>query len=229
MLSFLDRSNIGNAKIAGLERDLHLDSNKYEWVVTAFYIAYICFEWMSILWKIIPAHIYITVIVLSWGIIASLQSIATSFTGLVVLRTLLGIGEAGFTGIPFYLSFFFKRKNLHSEPAYSSVPPLSQLPSPVPSHGESSNSDNDPPSPHGDSSSSSKDSPASSSPSSHGTTSPTAPTRPPTSPRARRKSRVSVSAMKSPRSPTPKTNHPPASKSKKSSSPSVTQKSTSQP
>ncbi|KAF5872191.1 putative major facilitator superfamily transporter protein [Botrytis fragariae] len=112
MLSFLDRSNIGNAKIAGLERDLHLDSNKYEWVITAFYIAYICFEWMSILWKIIPAHIYVTVIVLSWGIIASLQSIATSFAGLLVLRTLLGIGEAGFTGIPFYLSFFFKREEL---------------------------------------------------------------------------------------------------------------------
>ncbi|QSZ28503.1 hypothetical protein DSL72_003000 [Monilinia vaccinii-corymbosi] len=112
MLSFLDRSNIGNAKIAGLERDLHLDSNQYEWVVTAFYIAYICFEWMSILWKVIPAHIYIAVIVLSWGIIASLQSIATSFAGLVVLRTLLGIGEAGFTGIPFYLSFFFKREEL---------------------------------------------------------------------------------------------------------------------
>jgi MFS family permease len=67
---------------------------------------------MSILWEIIPAHIYVTVIVLSWGIIASLQSVATSFAGLLVLRILLGIGEAGFTGIPFYLSFFFKREEL---------------------------------------------------------------------------------------------------------------------
>jgi MFS family permease len=67
---------------------------------------------MSVLWKIIPAHIYVTSIVLSWGIIASLQSIATSFASLLVLRTLLGIGEAGFTGIPFYLSFFFKREEL---------------------------------------------------------------------------------------------------------------------
>jgi MFS family permease len=50
--------------------------------------------------------------VLSWGIIASLQSVATSFAGLLVLRVLLGIGEAGFTGIPFYLSFFFKREEL---------------------------------------------------------------------------------------------------------------------
>lgn len=67
---------------------------------------------MSILWKLIPAHIYVTAIVLSWGITASLQSVATSFAGLLVLRTLLGIGEAGFTGIPFYLSFFFKREEL---------------------------------------------------------------------------------------------------------------------
>jgi MFS family permease len=128
MLSFLDRSSvfpcfvaqrlpltqidIGNAKIAGLDLDLDLDSARYEWLITAFYIAYICFEWMSVLWKLIPAHIYVTAIVLSWGISASLQSVATSFAGLLVLRTLLGIGEAGFTGIPFYLSFFFKREEL---------------------------------------------------------------------------------------------------------------------
>lgn len=70
------------------------------------------------LWKIVPAHIYVTAIVLSWGIIASLQSIATSFAGLLVLRTLLGIGEAGFTGIPFYLSFFFKREELALRTGY---------------------------------------------------------------------------------------------------------------
>lgn len=98
--------------IAGLDLDLNLDSARYEWVITSFYIAYICFEWMSVLWKIVPAHIYVTAIVLSWGIVASLQSVATSFAGLLVLRTLLGIGEAGFTGIPFYLSFFFKREEL---------------------------------------------------------------------------------------------------------------------
>jgi MFS family permease len=67
---------------------------------------------MSVLWKLVPAHIYVTIIVLSWGITASLQSITTSFAGLLVLRTLLGIGEAGFTGIPFYLSFFFRREEL---------------------------------------------------------------------------------------------------------------------
>ncbi|KAG9228767.1 major facilitator superfamily domain-containing protein [Amylocarpus encephaloides] len=118
MLSFLDRSNIGNAKIAGLDLDLELDTVRYQWVITAFYISYISFEWMSVLWKLIPAHIYVTAIVLSWGLVASLQSITTSFAGLLVLRVLLGIGEAGFTGIPFYLSFFFKRDELALRTGY---------------------------------------------------------------------------------------------------------------
>jgi hypothetical protein len=49
LLSFLDRSNIGNARIAGLERDLKLSSNQYEWLLTGFYITYILFEWMALL------------------------------------------------------------------------------------------------------------------------------------------------------------------------------------
>lgn len=51
--------------------------------------------------------------VLSWGIFASLQALATSFGFLLVLRALLGISEAAFgPGVPFYLSFFFRRNEL---------------------------------------------------------------------------------------------------------------------
>jgi MFS family permease len=129
MLSFLDRSSmcfplpcdlyysdsyedIGNARIAGMDVDLDLHSNQYEWVLTSFYITYILFEWMSLLWKIIPAHIYMSIIVLSWGITSSLQALSTSFVSLIILRILLGIGEAGFTGIPYFLSFFYKKEEL---------------------------------------------------------------------------------------------------------------------
>ncbi|KAM0449038.1 hypothetical protein ACHAPV_007723 [Trichoderma viride] len=115
MLSFLDRSNIGNARIAGMDEDLQSDpprDNWYEWALTSFYIAYIAFEWMSLLWKLIPAHIYVSVLVMTWGITASLQAITVSYPMLITLRVLLGIGEAGFTGVPFYLSFFYKRQEL---------------------------------------------------------------------------------------------------------------------
>ncbi|KAF2496711.1 MFS general substrate transporter [Lophium mytilinum] len=129
LLSFLDRSNIGNARIAGLERDLALSSSQYEWLLTAFYITYIVFEWMTLMdvqspfltlhvligrrYRIVPPHIYISLCVLSWGIIASLQSTSTSFGDLLFLRALLGVSEAAFgPGVPFYLSFFFRRDEL---------------------------------------------------------------------------------------------------------------------
>jgi hypothetical protein len=50
LLSFLDRSNIGNARIAGLEKDLKMTSDQFSWLLTAFYIIYILFEWMALLY-----------------------------------------------------------------------------------------------------------------------------------------------------------------------------------
>ncbi|KAF7715257.1 Uncharacterized protein PECH_002123 [Penicillium ucsense] len=113
LLAFLDRSNIGNAKIAGLQDDLNLSSGQYEWLLTAFYITYILFEWMTLMYRVVPPHIYISLCVFSWGMVASFQSLATSFEGLVVLRALLGITEAAFgPGVPFYLSLFYRREEL---------------------------------------------------------------------------------------------------------------------
>ncbi|KAJ5159766.1 uncharacterized protein N7482_006770 [Penicillium canariense] len=113
LLAFLDRSNIGNARIAGLQDDLRLSSAQYEWLLTAFYITYILFEWMTLMYRLVPPHIYISLCVFGWGLIASFQSLATSFGGLVVLRALLGITEAAFgPGVPFYLSLFYRRDEL---------------------------------------------------------------------------------------------------------------------
>jgi MFS family permease len=64
-------------------------------------------------YRLVPPHIYISICILSWGILASLQAVVTSFGLLVVLRALLGVGEAAFgPGVPFYLSFFFRRHEL---------------------------------------------------------------------------------------------------------------------
>ena len=54
----------------------------------------------------------VSICVASWGLIASMQSVAFSFTSLLVLRAALGIGEAAFVGVPFFMSFFYKRDEL---------------------------------------------------------------------------------------------------------------------
>ncbi|ODM19630.1 hypothetical protein SI65_04615 [Aspergillus cristatus] len=113
LLSFLDRSNIGNAKIAGLTNDLDIPSWKYEWLLTAFYITYVLFEWMTLMYRLVPPHIYVSLCVCGWGLVASFQSLATSFGGMLILRILLGATEAAFgPGVPFYLSLFYKREEL---------------------------------------------------------------------------------------------------------------------
>jgi MFS family permease len=65
------------------------------------------------MYRVVPPHIYISICILSWGMIASIQAVATSFGFLLFLRALLGIAEAAFgPGVPFYLSFFFRRNEL---------------------------------------------------------------------------------------------------------------------
>lgn len=45
----IETADIGNARIAGMQRDLKLSSNQFEWLIWAFYITYIGFEWMTLM------------------------------------------------------------------------------------------------------------------------------------------------------------------------------------
>ncbi|PLB55397.1 MFS general substrate transporter [Aspergillus steynii IBT 23096] len=113
LLASLDRSNIGNAKIAGMEDDLHLSSDQYSWLLTIFYISYTVFEFLALMWKIIPPHRWAAITVMTWGIVATCQAAAQNWQGMMALRFLLGMGEAGFgPGTPFLLSFFYRRHEL---------------------------------------------------------------------------------------------------------------------
>ncbi|MCJ1297972.1 hypothetical protein MMC08_000761 [Hypocenomyce scalaris] len=113
LISFLDRSNIGNARIAGMTPDLDLYGNRYQWLLTIFYITYILFEFQTIMWKIVPPHMWASFAILSWGLIATLQSATQSWSGEMACRFFLGATEAGFgPGIPYLLSFFYLRHEL---------------------------------------------------------------------------------------------------------------------
>lgn len=59
LISYLDRGNIGNAKTAGAQTDLGLSDLQWTWVLDTFYLVYTCMEWTILLWKILPAHIYV--------------------------------------------------------------------------------------------------------------------------------------------------------------------------
>lgn len=44
LLAFIDRSNIGNARIDGLATDLDLTANRFNVALAIFYVPYICYD-----------------------------------------------------------------------------------------------------------------------------------------------------------------------------------------
>lgn len=68
MLTFKD---VGHAKIAGLDLDLDLGYDGMEMTIVNFYITYICFQWIGIAWNFVPAHIFVGVMAIFWGTVAS--------------------------------------------------------------------------------------------------------------------------------------------------------------
>ncbi|RAK86232.1 MFS general substrate transporter [Aspergillus costaricaensis CBS 115574] len=104
---------LGNAKIAGMEEDLHLTGNRYTWLLTIFYISYTLFEFLALMWKIMPPHRWAAITVMTWGIVATCQAAAQNWGGMMALRFLLGMSEAAFgPGSPYLLSFFYRRQEL---------------------------------------------------------------------------------------------------------------------
>ncbi|KAI1634414.1 major facilitator superfamily transporter [Biscogniauxia mediterranea] len=113
LVAFLDRSNIGNAETAGMSKDLGFDNDQYEWLLTIFYIPYIVFEWCALMWKAVPPHLWAFSCVFVWGVASTLQAAAFNWSGLMACRFFLAMAEAGFSpGIPYLLSFFYKRNEL---------------------------------------------------------------------------------------------------------------------
>ncbi len=69
LISFLDRTNIGNAKIDGLQTDLKLTNQQYNTTLTIFFISYSVFEPLTnILLKRLRPSIFLPIIMIWWGI-----------------------------------------------------------------------------------------------------------------------------------------------------------------
>ncbi|KAK8064436.1 High-affinity nicotinic acid transporter [Apiospora phragmitis] len=90
LCSHIDRGNIGNAKIEGMDKDLGLPGNQYNIASTIFFIPYIIFG------KKLRPSIWLSVLVISWGIVMTLMGVVQNFQGMVACRVFLGLCEDGF-------------------------------------------------------------------------------------------------------------------------------------
>ncbi|KAM5344928.1 hypothetical protein ACJ41O_010790 [Fusarium nematophilum] len=114
MFCFIDRANIGNAKIAGLEADLMMKGYDYNVVISVFYISYILFEIpANLLCKWMGPGWFLPAATLLFGITSIGTAFVTTMSQLSGVRFLLGIFEAGILpGIAYYLSRWYRRAEL---------------------------------------------------------------------------------------------------------------------
>lgn len=67
LISFLDRTNIGNAKVDGLQEDLNMSDGQYNESLTIFFVSYAVFEPLTnILLKRLRPSVFLPIIMVWW-------------------------------------------------------------------------------------------------------------------------------------------------------------------
>ncbi|EIM88795.1 MFS general substrate transporter [Stereum hirsutum FP-91666 SS1] len=123
IFAYLDRSNLGNARLQGLPADvLHGDASgkEFDWINSVFFFSYIlCQVPATIYSKFAPPRLWLGGAAIGWGICSTLMSTGFNMTGLLVARVGLGVFEAGFgPGIPLYFSLFYLKEEIGLRLAY---------------------------------------------------------------------------------------------------------------
>lgn len=109
---FLDRSNIGNVKVAGMPADIHATTEEISTAVSIFYATYVLVEapWAIALKKITP-RILMTGLCVIWSLTTIFSGFITSIGGMYAARLVLGACEGGlFPGLNLYLTMVYKRE-----------------------------------------------------------------------------------------------------------------------
>src|SRR5471032_508916 len=105
ILNYIDRVNIGFVR-THMEHDLGIGAAAYGLGAGLFFIGYALFEVPSnMLLQKVGARIWLTRIMFTWGIVATLMAFIQNETQFYILRFLLGVAEAGFfPGVIYYFT-----------------------------------------------------------------------------------------------------------------------------
>jgi ACS family tartrate transporter-like MFS transporter len=108
ILAYLDRMNIGFAQLQ-MKEALQFSDTVYGLGAGIFFISYTLFEIPSnLILEKVGAKIWLTRIMITWGLISSAMIFIETPRDFYILRFLLGIAEAGsFPGLILYFSYWF--------------------------------------------------------------------------------------------------------------------------
>ncbi|KAF8518504.1 MFS general substrate transporter [Hysterangium stoloniferum] len=109
--NFVDRTAVGNARIAGLEADLRLTGFEYNIALTLFYVTFSLVEIPSNLILKRFGSVWLAILIILFGMVAISTAFIQSFTGLIITRLVLGMTEGGLLpGLIYLMSRYYRRK-----------------------------------------------------------------------------------------------------------------------
>src|ERR1700730_17987467 len=110
-VAYLDRVNIGLAGLT-MNRDLGFSAAVFGFGAGIFFLGYFLFEVPSnVILEKTGARIWISRIMITWGLVAGAMAFITGPISFLVLRFLLGVAEAGFfPGMILYFTYWFPSK-----------------------------------------------------------------------------------------------------------------------
>ncbi|KAI0312052.1 major facilitator superfamily domain-containing protein [Amylostereum chailletii] len=113
-LSSLDRSNIGNARVAGLQEYLEITNEEFSTALIVTLVSYVLLKFpANIMFKIIGPRLLLRSMAVLWGLACALQGFIHSFIGLAACGFILGLFEGGLLPcLALYLSTFYPRRSL---------------------------------------------------------------------------------------------------------------------
>lgn len=103
-LNFVDKTTLSYASVMGLQTDLNLKGNEYQWLGSIFYFGYLIVEYpSSYLMQRYPLAKYSSFNIILWGVTLTCFAAVNNFAGAAAVRFFLGVFEAvvtpGFTFI----------------------------------------------------------------------------------------------------------------------------------
>lgn len=117
---FLDRSNIGNVKVAGMPEDIGASEEQFSIAVSIFYATYVAFEtpWSILLKKLTPRYL-LTGLCVVWSLTTIFSGFITNPGGLYAARLILGACEGGlFPSLNIYLTLVYRREEMAKRVSY---------------------------------------------------------------------------------------------------------------
>ncbi|KAL8962282.1 MAG: hypothetical protein Q9193_001292 [Seirophora villosa] len=111
LFNSLDKSNLGNAKTAGLEKTLRLKDGQYNTILSVFFVPYVLTApLLGILGKKYGPNRVLPLMMFAFGSCTLLVTAVKDFGGLMTLRWFLGMSESAFFPLVIYYQTTFYRR-----------------------------------------------------------------------------------------------------------------------